>query len=88
MIPSRGEAYCLDVFVVEGPWPAECRGFPPWGVFLELCVNSREVHLGGVRCEVWGGVGCARAPMCGNLSLHLYDLRARVCVCVRVRARE
>lgn len=74
-----GEAYCLDVFVVQvhrcGMW-----GFPPSRVFLDLCVNSRELCI--MRCSVGskGGV-CTSVHMCGNLCVYSCDHREDVCVC-------
>lgn len=69
---ESGEAYCLDVFVVQvhccGMW-----GFPPWRVFLDLCVNSRELCI--MRCSVGskGGV-CTPVHICGNLQICSYDV--------------
>lgn len=69
---ESGEAYCLDVFVVQvhccGMW-----GFPPSRVFLDLCVNSRELCI--MLCSVGseGGV-CTPMHMCGNLPIE------RICV--------
>lgn len=76
---ESGEAYCLDVFVVQvhccGMW-----GFPPLRVFLDLCVNSREPCI--MLCSVGskGGV-CTPVHMCGNLCVCSYDHREDVCVC-------
>lgn len=54
MIPSQREAYCSEAFVV---WLLFCRmegGLPSAWVFLELCVNSRELRIGcNTRARVW-----------------------------------
>lgn len=70
-----GEAYCLDVFVVQvhccGMW-----GFPPSWVFLDLCVNSWElcIMLSSVRSK---GGACKFKHMCGNLGVCLYKKREK-----------
>lgn len=67
---DSGEAYCWDVFVVHihcwGMW-----GFPPLRVFLDLCVNSRQLCI--MLCCV-GSLGevCALLHMCGNLCVCSY----------------
>ncbi len=79
---ESGEAYCLDVFVVQvhccGMW-----GFPPLRVFLDLCVNSCELCI--MLCSVGskGGV-CATIHMCGNLCVWPQRVSVCVFVCVRV----
>lgn len=63
MIPSQREAYCSEAFVV---WLLFCGmggGLPSAWVFLELCVNSRELRIG---CAMWGSEGATPVHVCGN----------------------
>lgn len=76
---ESGQAYCLDVFVVQvhccGMW-----GFPPSRVFLDLCVDSRELCI--MLCSVGskGGV-CTPMHMCGNLCLPIERICVSMCLC-------
>lgn len=57
-----GEAYCLDVFVVQ-VYCEGMRGFPPWRVYLDLCVKSRELCM---KLHSLGS-GAWTVHVCGNL---------------------
>lgn len=73
---ESGEAYCLDVFVVQvHHW--RMRGFPALWVFLDLCVNSRELCI--MLCSVGskGGVG-----MCVGIWIFMITERIFLYVCV------
>ena len=75
---ESGEAYCLDVFVVHihccGMW-----GFPPLRVFLDLCVNSRELCI--MLCSV-GSTGEVRAHVWESVSLLMWSQRGCLSDCV------
>lgn len=81
---ESAEAYCLVVFVVQvhccGMW-----GFPPSWVFLDLCVNSRELCI--MLCSV-GSKGAVSTPvhMWESVCQLIWLQRECVSVCVVSRA--
>lgn len=81
---ESAEAYCLVVFVVQvhccGMW-----GFPPSWVFLDLCVNSRELCI--MLCSV-GSKGAVSTPvhMWESVCQLIWSQRECVSVCIVSRA--
>lgn len=70
------EAYCLDVFVVQ---VHHCRmwGFPLLRVFLDLCVNSRELCIVLCSAGLKGGV-CAHV----GIRLYAHMITGRMFICM------